>query len=52
MSISVEKYREIMPDKVSSDERIQERIKYIEALCRNVIRQELRKLYEINDRKN
>lgn len=39
--ISIEEYRAILDDSVSTPEEIRERIGYIEALCRGVIRGEL-----------
>lgn len=41
MSISIGQYRKIMSDETSSDEQILKRLNYLEALCRNVIKQEL-----------
>lgn len=38
---SVEEYRKLTGDTVSSNEIIQKRIDYLSALCRNVIKQEL-----------
>jgi len=46
MSISIEEYRKIMSDETSTDEQILNRLNYLEALCRNVIRAELEKLQE------
>lgn len=39
--ISIAEYRRILNDHESTDERIIERLDYLEALCRNVIRGEL-----------
>ena len=39
--VSVQRYREVLGDYISSDERIVQRLQYLEALCRNVIRLEL-----------
>lgn len=41
--IDVQKYRELMSDHETTDEKIQERLDYLEALCQNVIRIELEK---------
>lgn len=40
--ITVEEYRKITNDQVSSEEIISKRIKFIESLCRNVIRSEIK----------
>lgn len=45
-SISIEEYRKLMLDQTSSDVQILQRLQYIEAICRNVIREELRKFSE------
>lgn len=39
--MTVQEYRKIMNDDISTDERVQERINYLEALCRNIIKNEL-----------
>ena len=39
--VSVAEYRQLLGDHVSSDERITERLLFLEAFCRNVIRPEL-----------
>ena len=41
--MTVNEYREITGDTDSTDERVQQRIDFIQALCSNVIREELRK---------
>lgn len=41
--ITILEYRKILKDDVSSDEQIQKRLDYLEALCRNVIEIELEK---------
>jgi hypothetical protein len=41
MSVSIEEYRKIMSDESSTNEQIQKRLNYLEALCRNVIKREL-----------
>lgn len=40
--VGIQKYRELLSDTTSTDEQIIKRLQYIEALCRNVIRNELR----------
>ena len=40
--LSIAEYRQLLDDHESSDERIKERLEYIESLCRAVIRAELR----------
>lgn len=42
--VSVEEYRTLLGDESSTDEQIERRLRYIEALCRNVITLELEKL--------
>ena len=44
--VSVEEYRQLVNDFTSSDERIEERLQYLEAFVRNIIRPELEKIYE------
>lgn len=39
--ISVDEYRKILNDRVSSDEQIVKRLKFLEALCRNLIKGEI-----------
>ncbi len=41
--ISIAEYRELLKDTTSTDEKILERLRYIEAFCRNVIKIELEK---------
>ena len=41
--LSISEYRRILGDNKSSDEIIQKRITYLEALCRNVIKIEIEK---------
>lgn len=48
--ISIAEYRRIMNDKASSDTKIVERLQYLEALCRNIIRIEIEKY--VGDREN
>lgn len=38
-----QEYRKITNDYISSEEQIKKRLEYLEALCRNVIRDELEK---------
>ena len=40
----IDQYRGLLKDKQTADYVIQKRIEYLEALCRNVIREELKKL--------
>lgn len=40
-AVSIAEYRELLNDDKSSDEQIEQRLQYIENLCRNLIRQEL-----------
>jgi DNA mismatch repair ATPase MutS len=48
--MKIKEYRKLLNDNVSSDEQIQKRLDYLEALCRNVIRIELEKYYkEVKD---
>jgi glycerol-3-phosphate dehydrogenase len=42
--MSIEEYRKMLNDYGSTDEKIIQRIEYMEALCRNVIRIELEKV--------
>ena len=44
--VSLAEYRQLVGDHTSTDERITERLQYLEAFCRNIIRPELQKLYE------
>jgi len=44
--VSVEEYRELLNDFTSSNERIEERLQYLESFCRNIIKPELNKIYE------
>jgi DNA mismatch repair ATPase MutS len=44
--MKIKEYRKLLNDNVSSDEQIQRRLDYLEALCRNVIRTELEKYYK------
>lgn len=48
MSISIQEYRKIMSDETSTDDQILKRLSYLEALCRNVIKQELEKFEKNN----
>lgn len=41
--LSVQEYREILKDSVSSDEQIKKRLEYLEAFCRNIIKDDLEK---------
>ncbi len=44
--VSIDEYRHLLGDTTSSNERITERLRFIEALCRNNIKSQLRKLYD------
>ena len=41
--MKIKEYRKLLKDDVSSDEQVQKRLDYLEALCRNVIKIELQK---------
>ena len=41
MLVTTKEYRELLNDNETSDEQIQKRLEYLEAFCRNIIRQEL-----------
>lgn len=44
--ISIAEYRRLLGDYISTNERIVERLEYLEAFCRNIIKPELEKQYE------
>jgi len=44
--VSIAEYRKLLGDNVSTGEQITRRLRYLEALCRNVIRQELENYVE------
>jgi hypothetical protein len=44
--VSVEEYRKLLGDFTSSDERVEERLQYLESFVRNIIKPELQKIYE------
>ena len=44
--VSIAEYRQLLGDHASTDERITERLQYLEAFCRNIIKPELQKIYE------
>lgn len=44
--ISVGRYREILADYVSTDKQIVKRLQYLEALCRNTIKNEIKSYAE------
>ena len=52
MVVTIDEYRKILDDKDSSDEQITKRIQYIEALCRNIIKQELENYVTQNKQPN
>jgi hypothetical protein len=39
--LSIKEYRSILNDHKSTDEQIQKRLQYLEALCRNIIKLEI-----------
>lgn len=39
--VSVAEYRQLLGDRTSTDERIVERLQFLEAFCRNIIKPEL-----------
>lgn len=39
--MTISEYRKIMGDTKATDERVQQRIDFIQSLCRNVIQEEL-----------
>lgn len=41
--VSVEEYRRLLNDYQSTDERIRERLQYLESFCRTIIRAELKR---------
>lgn len=41
--VSVAEYRQLLSDYTSTDERITERLQFLEAFCRNIIKPELQK---------
>jgi len=41
--ISVEEYRKLVQDSITPTEKVMERLRYLEAFCRNIIRLELEK---------
>lgn len=46
--ISIDEYRKILGDSISSDEKIVQRLQYLEGFCRNIIRKELKKCQKIS----
>ncbi|MEK7569017.1 MAG: hypothetical protein AAB497_02805 [Patescibacteria group bacterium] len=44
--VSIERYRTILSDNTSTDEQIVKRLRYLEALCRNVIKSEIKSYVE------
>jgi len=40
--LTIEEYRKILNDNVSSAEQIKKRLEYLEAFCRNIIKIELK----------
>lgn len=48
--VSVQEYRKILNDEISSESQILERLNYLEALCRNVAKSEIETY--VNEAKN
>lgn len=46
--VTIEKYREILNDRTSSDSQIKECLQYLEAFCKNVIDMEIENYININ----
>lgn len=44
--VTIEEYRKLLNDNISSDDLIEKRLKYLEAFCRNIIKSELEKYVE------
>ncbi len=44
--VSVADYRQLLGDYTSTDKRIVERLQFLEAFCRNIIKPNLQKIYE------
>jgi hypothetical protein len=49
--ITVPEYRKILDDYTSSDDQIKQRLQYLEAFCRNIIRDDLEKYVAQNRKK-
>ena len=47
-SVSINDYRKIMGDKISTDKQIEKRIQYLDTFCRNIIKEELSKFLTKN----
>lgn len=47
--VSVEEYREMLADYTSTDQQIFDRLWYLESLCRNIIRDELKNYDETSN---
>jgi len=50
--VTVEEYRKVLNDQASSDEQIKNRLKYLEAFCRNIIKIELEKHVRSTNKKH
>lgn len=46
--VSILEYRQMLCDDISTDEQITRRLRYLEALCRNVIQNEIQKYVQKN----
>ncbi len=44
--ISISEYRKLLDDNTSSDEEINKKVTYLEAFCRNIVRQDLEKFLQ------
>ena len=45
MLVSISEYRKLLNDSISADEQIQNRLEYLEQLCGNIIKEELKQYY-------
>ena len=49
--LTIQEYRQILSDQKSTDAQISKRIEYLEALCRNIIRNEIQNYVQIQIQK-
>jgi hypothetical protein len=49
--VTIEEYRKMLKDYISTDEQIKKRLIYLEAFCRNVIKNEIEKYAKIKKTK-
>jgi len=47
-TVTIQDYRKIMNDELSTDKQIEKRIQYLDAFCRNIIKAELSKFLAKN----